>query len=288
MIYIFLFVMITLFCISAVAMFLNKRYIGTTLLTLLLVIGSLVMIAKNDNDHLGMHVTERTTTQKLASSYHSPLPFLVYKQLGITNQMKERVYSYRVAGQSKRQETKLDHFKIRVTRSNQSGDHAKLVKTVKQYQYKNNLWHSLFLGSKAKRTKSTSYVFEVPQDWLVLESKQAKRLPKVAKELQVQATQTGEREVKQRVTQLVTQQVKAQAPAVITAQMKAKVSTDLSLMQDQTQFRALQQQVTTQVTASLTRKVTKQVEAKELPKIKQQVTAKAKSKLIQTLRQELE
>ncbi|MFC6255214.1 DUF4811 domain-containing protein [Secundilactobacillus hailunensis] len=288
MIYIFLFVIITAFCISAVAMFLNKRYIGTTLLTLLLVIGSLGLIAKNDNDHLGMHVTESTTTTKLASSYRSQLPFLVYKQLGTTKQMSERVYSYRIAGQSKRQQTKLDHFQIRVIRKNQSGGHAKLVKTVKQYQYKNNWWHGLFLGSKAKRTKSTSYVFEVPQDWLVLESKQAKRLPTVAKKLQAQATQTGEQAVKHQVTQLVTQQVKAQAPAAVTAQVKAQVSADPAVMQNQTQYRALQQRVTAQVTANLTRQVTKQVETKQLPQIKRQVTAKAKSKLIQTLRQELE
>ena len=101
-----------------------------------------------------------------------------------------------------------------------------------------------FLAARQQTNSIRSYVFEVPQDWLVLRVSKQKRLPKVAKELQVQATQTGEREVKQRVTQLVTQQVKSPAPAVITAQMKAKVSADPSLMQDQTQLQVLQQKVT--------------------------------------------
>lgn len=284
MIFIFLFIMIACFGVSAVAMFLNKKYIVTTLMTLLLVCGSLWLIARNDNDHLGMHVTESTTTEKLDSSYRGQLPFLVYKQLGTTKQMQERVYSYRVAGQTKRQQTKLDHFKIKVTRQNQPGDHAKLVKTVKQYQYKNNGWHVLFMGSKVKRTKATSYVFEVPKDWLMFESKQAKQLSKDANKLEAQATKSGQQEVKQRVKQLVTAQVKAQAPAEITAQVKAKVSADPSIMQ----YQALKQEVTAHVTASLTKKATKDVEAKQLPEIKQQVTAKAKSQLIQTLRKELE
>lgn len=59
-------------------------------------------------------------------------------------------------------------------------------------------------------------------------------------------------------------------------------------MQDQSQYQALKQEVTSQVTASLTKKATKNVEAKQLPKIKKQVTSEAKLQLVQTLREKLE
>ena len=286
MIILFLILMIICFGASAVAMMNNRRYIPATLMTLLLIGGSLWMIAKNDTDYLGMKAEQTQTTTKLTSSYASPLPFLVYKQLGSTQDTQQRVYSYRPVGETKRHLTKHQHFSVHVDQLDGQQKNAQLVKTVKHYQFTNTFWHVVFFGTKSDRTTHTTYDFKVPANWLVLESNQAKQLPKAARKLQAQATPAAKQEIKQQATALVTQRVKAKAPAVIAAQVKAKIAADPSLMQNQSQLQAMQQEVTAAVTKSLTASVTASVEKKQLPAIERQVKAAATQNVVKQLKQQ--
>ncbi|ANZ61542.1 DUF4811 domain-containing protein [Secundilactobacillus paracollinoides] len=287
MIILFLLIMIVLFCFSTIMLFKNKYYGGLALISLIAVCGSLWLIYKNDNDNLGMHLKTDTTKVELDSSYASPIPMIVYKQLGTTQNMSERIYLFKPSVYGTLKKTSQSHFHIKVVDSNKKEKSAKLMTQTRRYEYKNKLCHILFLGSTTNRRQSSTYTFEIPQNWLVVEVKQAKLLPEMIKREQSKVKVKVNAYIKTEVQKKVMQAVKMQAPELVASQLKQAIETNPSLLTNQASYNQEKRIITEKVTSELKVKTMKQVKNNDLPEIKQQGKAYGKQLLIKSLKQEL-
>lgn len=142
------------------------------LVTLISVIG----IVANDVYHVGMKEVTETKTNHLVSVAPTPgIDILMYKNIGTDG--KNKVYIYKTFLDEKKPETtKAELFvKNNVKNSNE----AKIVTKSTYYEYKNNLVKVLFGISESghKLIKQTN-TFEIPSNWKVISTDQAKQLQK--------------------------------------------------------------------------------------------------------------
>lgn len=229
--------------ISAIALLISFVYtsrnsvrLPLTIVFGLLLVGSVVFISKNDNQHYGMVKTTTTKTSKLASvSENKQLNLLLYQSVGSAD--KHRVYVYKqTASQKKTQHTKAD---VKVTnRVKTSQATPKLVTKTTRWTYKSNAMKFWFgIAGNDHELISTRNTFYVNADWAVLSSSQAKTFSKLMK--QQQAT------LKARAKVYVQNQVKAamtKDPTMSQAEI-TKVSKAAAAQYQQNAVKSLLQQV---------------------------------------------
>lgn len=131
-----------------------------------------ISLMLNDSHHLGMKSITETQTKTLVSTTgkNSPLKLTVYKALG---NGKEKVFVYRTADQpNKNQKTKIDYdVTTKVEHSNVQTPQVVIQRS--RYTYQNDFWKAMFAGlGLNKETHHYTYIFKVPQNWLVLSTSQ--------------------------------------------------------------------------------------------------------------------
>ena len=139
---------------------------------------SLGFIIANDHDHYGMKRVTETTTQSLTSSADSKdMKMLLYQPLG----NGEKVFLYKTnESQIKPKSTGTDHV-TNLVKKDQTKSQLKIKKSY--WVYKNNTAKFWFrFTSKNHLLIEEKNIFEVQKNWLVLSTKQAKKLAEIVQE----------------------------------------------------------------------------------------------------------
>ncbi|MEQ7032038.1 DUF4811 domain-containing protein [Enterococcus avium] len=140
---------------------------------------SLGFIIANDHDHYGMKRVTETTTQSLTSSADSKdMKMLLYQPLG---NGEEKVFLYKTnESQIKPKSTGTDHV-TNLVKKDQTKSQLKIKKSY--WVYKNNTAKFWFrFTSKNHLLIEEKNIFEVQKNWLVLSTKQAKKLAEIVQE----------------------------------------------------------------------------------------------------------
>lgn len=208
-----------LFIVSYVVM---QHGIGRVILyvaSFILLVFSLTAITAADSWHWGMKQETKTTTQTIkpvSSLKQMDMNMLIEQKLGTKN---EKIVVYKLSDKGKTKHTQIDVNTTNKYKHIKAGD-AKLVTKTKQYVYKNNFFKLLFAGLGGKSVyKSRTNTFELPDNYVVLTSKQAKDLQKQAKTSKKQQAAQ-----KAKMAQVVKQQMMAamqKNPTMSPAQQKA-------------------------------------------------------------------
>lgn len=158
------------------------------LLFLVLLIGSVGLLIGNDKGHWGM--TTRTTTTRQSLTTTADLPganLLLYQPLGNGH---EKIFIYKTSAQQKKPLTTSADVRTtsNVTRTKEK--QAQLVTKTQRYVYRNGFYRFLYAGlGNNNAFKSRQHNFKVGQIWVVLSTKQAKKMQKAAKASQAQLKQ---------------------------------------------------------------------------------------------------
>lgn len=211
-----------------------------------------ISLMLNDSHHLGMKSITETQTKTLVSTTgkNSPLKLTVYKALG---NGKEKVFVYRTADQpNKNQKTKIDYdVTTKVEHSNVQTPQVVIQRS--RYTYQNDFWKTMFAGlGLNKETHHYTYIFKVPQNWLVLSTSQ------------LQAMKSQEAAAKAQIKD----QVKAQLPNLVKAQMMKELQKNPT-MNDQ-QKAQLEKQITAQQEKQLVAKLEQQMMGKLMPQLEKE------------------
>lgn len=209
-----------------------------------------ISLMLNDSHHLGMKNITETENKPLISTTgkNSKLKLTVYKSLG---NGKEKIFVYRTADQpNKNQKTKIDYnVTTKVQHCNIQTPQVEIQQS--RYTYKNDFWKLLFAGlGLNKEVHHYTYIFKVPQNWLVLSTDQLKTIKKqemVAK---------GQ----------IEKQVKAQLPDLVKAEMAKELQKN-PMMSEQ-QKTQLEKQITTQQEKQLIAKLEQQMLNKLIPELR--------------------
>lgn len=192
----------------------RQRFFGGSLGLILVLVMAILMIG-NDNWHWGMHHATTTKTVKIASiSPSKKLNVLVYQP--IRQAKTEKVYVYRLTGQTKQRHTAASlKTTNRVTYTTTT--QAKLVTKTTHWVYNNSAWQWLFSWTgKHHEYVSQQNTFILPNSWTTLSTHQAKWLASAVKQKEASAQAA----MKQAVTTAVTAAKTAQ-PSMTQAQLKA-------------------------------------------------------------------
>lgn len=174
---------ICFFCFTVLPMVKHRVIYAVISLLVMLTCGSLIIL--NDSFNFGMQVETTKTTKSLASSASKDLDVLLYQPLGTKN---ERVYLYKTDADAKKPTaTKTTDSVAKYTTNAKK---ATLVITEERYVYKNS-WAKAFFGilNNSGRLKKRTYNFQIPNDWYVLSTSQAKALQKLIKQHKTQMQQ---------------------------------------------------------------------------------------------------
>lgn len=201
MMLILLLVFVVLFFLFMVLPFWKARYFKATIA----LIGAIIcggMLVANDSYHYQMKAASTTTTQTM----HSTLPkmnALMYQPLGNGS---EKIYLYKTKpSQKKPTACKTDHLITKVKRT--TAKKATVTITEENYIYKNSFSKFMFgLLNNNHILKERRYTFNLPKDWMVLSTQQAKKLQSIMKNPKAQLSM--QTKVKQIVGQRVAQSVK--------------------------------------------------------------------------------
>ncbi len=151
------------------------------LVTGFVMLGSLVVIIDNDNNHLGMRKVETTTERQVyTASPNKQLPLMLYKNIGTSG--KHKVYIYKSNPKAKATHTKAD-FAVNNQIKQVSGTTASVQKQVTTWRYRNSFYKLLFSNKNQGKFEKETNVIKVPKTWYVLSTTQAQKLAKKAKTL---------------------------------------------------------------------------------------------------------
>lgn len=211
-----------------------------------------ISLMLNDSYHLGMKNITETQTQTLVSTTgkNSSLKLTIYKALG---NGKEKVFIYRTAGQpTKNQKTKIDYdVTTKVEHSNIQTPQVVIQR--RRYTYQNDFWKTMFAGlGLNKETHHYTYIFKVPQNWLVLSTNQLQKM-------KMQET-VAKAQIKD--------QVKAQLPNLVKSQMMKELQKNPTISNQQKV--QLEKQITAQQEKQLVAKLEQQMVDKLVPQLKKE------------------
>lgn len=220
-----------LFIVSYVVMQRGLWRVILYVVSFLLLVGSLVAITAADSWHWGMKQETKTTTKLIkpvSSMKQMDTNMLIEQKLGTK---KEKIVVYKLTTKGKVKHTQADMHTTNKYKHIKSGE-AKMVTKTKQYVYKNNFFKTLFAGlGDGSVYKSRTNTFELPDNYIVLTSQQAKDLQKQAKTSK-----------KQQAAQ------KAQMATVVKQQMMAAMQKNPTM--SPAQQKALQKQIVAKATSA--------------------------------------
>jgi len=214
MILIILFVGILIFIMGSLMLpnLFLRIFVGA--LGFIVAVGAAVLLIGNDNHHWGM--VQATTTRTVNIGPVAPnkdLEVLLYEPL--KQSKTERVYAYKQMGAADKSTTSAslkttNHVVKRDT------DSAVLVTKTTVWKYKDQMWHRLFaLTGKHHELVKEVNTFELPNDWEVLSTRQAKWLESAAKQ-----QQKSLKKALPGVVQKIIKKQKAANPHLTAAQLK--------------------------------------------------------------------
>lgn len=189
-----------LFIASYVLMPKGILRILTFIFSLVIMIGSLVLITAGDNNHYGMKkvtVTETKTLKPASDIKQLDTKLLIKNPLGTKD---ESVIVYK-DNRNKTAHTQADkNTDNKFVRDNKKDPQLKVTTT--KYVYKNNFFKVLYAGLDNNNVyQSRKNEFIINDDWIVLTPKQASSLQTKMKDQQAKAKPQMEKLVKQQVTQ---------------------------------------------------------------------------------------
>lgn len=221
------------------------RTIGT-LISLVVLVGSLVLLTMNSNSHYGMHkVTTTTTTQIYPTSSKNGLNIMFYQPLGSNG--KETVQIYKKAlDQKKPSHTQANEYTAANNHIKQTTDkNATLQVKETRWKFKSS-GYKFWFGVSGMQNKliKRSNTFNLPKDWLHLSTTQAKALQK-----KMAGMKTKEGQAK----------VKAQAQQYVQQKMKTAVKKDPSLATDKAKQAKLSKQFSQEFQQQMVKKLVAEV-----------------------------
>lgn len=248
-----LLISMALFAITFIA-FVKKPVLRYTTSIFFLILSACcsITLMMNDSKHLGMKSITTTETKDLVSTTgkDSQLKLTVYKALG---NGKEKIFVYRTADQpNKNQKTKIDYnVTTKVEHSNIKTPEVQIKKY--HYEYQNDFWKAMFSGlGLNKEVSHYTYVFKVPNDWLVLSTDQLKSM---------------KQEQKQAKAQLAAQ-VKQQLPGMVKAEMMKQLAKNPNMSAQQKA--ELTKKITAEQEKQLVARLTKQIFSKMMPQLQKE------------------
>ena len=186
-------ILITL-VLGAISFFLAVMFTKSTigrfvsiLVTGIILLGSIILMVANFNNHFGMEkrTTTKTTTIYSASNSDS-MPLMLYKAVGTSG--KNDVYVYNLKSSQKTpNHTQADEYTTnKVTTTKVTS--AKLVTKTTRWVWKNNFYKELYRwsGMNNKLVKRVNN-FKLPTTWVKLSTTQAAALQKKMADPTVQA-----------------------------------------------------------------------------------------------------
>lgn len=185
-----------LFFIFTVLPTIKHRFIYAFLALLVMVLMTSVIVL-NDSYAFGMKVEATKTTRPLVSSTTEQLDTLLYQPLGTGS---ERVYLYKTnVAQKKPQPTKTTDTSVKYHYTTKT---PTVTITEERYVYQNK-WSKFFFSilNNDKRLKHRTYDFAIEQNWLVLSTKQAKKLKQILKQNESRIQQATAALVQERLAQ---------------------------------------------------------------------------------------
>ena len=211
-----------------------------------------ISLMLNDSHHLGMKSVTETQTENLVSTAgkNSKINLTVYQPLG---NGKEKVFVYRTADKpNKTQKTKIDYdVTTKIEHSNTKTPQVEIQRQC--YTYKNDFWKMLFAGlGLNKETHHYTYIFKVPQNWLVLSTSQLKEMKKQEKAAKTQ----------------LKGQVKTQLPNLVKAEMMKEMQKNPNM--NAQQKAQLEKQITAQQEKQLVAKLEQQMMGKLMPQLEKE------------------
>ncbi|GBG93606.1 hypothetical protein LFYK43_00650 [Ligilactobacillus salitolerans] len=216
------------------------RVIGT-LISAVILIGSLVLLALNSHEHYGMHkVTSTKVVQVYPASSKNNMNIMIYQPVGSNG--KETVQIYKeTKNQKKPSHTQANEYTVannHIQRTNAKT--ATLTVKETRWKFKSKTYKFWFgvSGLQNKLVKRTN-TFKLPQDWLHLSTTQVKALQKKLAGMKTKAGQA---------------KVKAQAQQYVQQQLKAAIMKDPSLATDKAKQAALAKQYAAQFQQQLIKK----------------------------------
>ncbi|QAS69850.1 DUF4811 domain-containing protein [Oenococcus sicerae] len=235
---------LALLVIGAVAFFTSFIYIDKplprmfwTVISALIVIGSLIAIVANYHDHFGLEKVTSTSTKKIYSADTSgKMQLVLYEPIGTSG--KENVYIYVSKAKSKKLvHTQADEFtENRVKLVN--GQIANLKTQETRWEYKPGIYKLLFgIANNGHELTKRINTFRLPKTWLHLSTSQIKVLKKDLTDPAMQA------------------EAKTQASAYVQTHMKAAIAKNSSLATDQAAQAKLSKRFAAEFQAQLIQKI---------------------------------
>lgn len=239
--------------IGSIAAFLSYVYIKPivwrtvgTIISLVLLVGSLALLTMNSHSHYGMHkVTTTKTTQIYPASSKNGLNIMLYQPIGTNG--KETVQIYKeTLDQKKPSHTQANEYTAannQIKRTNKQSATLQVKET--RWRFKSNgfkFWFGIS-GMQNKLVQRTN-TFNLPKDWLHLSTTQVKALKKKMAGMQTKAGQA---------------KVKEQAQQYVQQKMKASIMKDPSLMTDKAKQAKLAQQFAQEFQQQMIKKIVAEV-----------------------------
>lgn len=211
-----------------------------------------VSLMLNDAQHLGMKKFTTSQTQTLISTTgkKNPVNMTVYQPLGNGS---EKIFIYRTTNHpNHNQKTKIsEDVTVKVEHTNVHK--PQLIIQQQRYTYQNHFWKFMFMGlGLNKETYHCTYIFKVPQSWLVLSTSQLRKIKKQEVNTQNQ----------------ITEQMKNQLPTMVQKAMEQKVKANPTITEQQKI--QLEKQITEQQKKKLITQVKRQVMIKLLPQLQKE------------------
>jgi len=146
-----------------------------------IMLGSLVLISMNDTQHFGMKKETVETTQKIyTASPNAQLPMLLKQNIGTSG--KHQVYIYKLSEKGKAKHTKADYVVHNQVKT--GAKTATLVEKKTRWTYKNDFYKNLFFNQNQHELVKQDNTLNVPSNWTVLTTTQAKALGEKLAKLQ--------------------------------------------------------------------------------------------------------
>ncbi|HAT55237.1 MAG TPA: DUF4811 domain-containing protein [Lactobacillus sp.] len=234
--------------IGAIALFICFVYFKNrvwqiigTLLSIIVLCGSLFMITQNDHNHFGMHKVTTTTTKRIYSASGSSangVNMVLYQNIGSKGTENVQIYATK-ADQKKPGHTQADEFTTNKIKK-ASGNKATLKTTETRWEYKNHTAKVWFGVAKShhKLTKRVN-TFYLPSSWLHLSTTQAKQLKSQMAKMQTPQAKT---------------QMKQQAEAYVKGKLQAAAMKDPSIATDKAKQAKLSKQYAAEFQSQLIKK----------------------------------
>jgi hypothetical protein len=216
-------------------------HVFTSLLFLVIFLGSTVMVTLNFHNHWGMKkVTTEKTTKLVSSLPQGNMNVLMYQPIGTSG--KDNVFIYRTNAKSKTMsKTGVDKFQNHVVVTNNS---PKLVTKKVRYEYKSSMTRFWFgMAQKPSRVKTINY-FYVPKNWMRLTVKQVKSIPSIMKKLSAKNQAVNADKMKiagQQYVQAMLMQAMKQNPKMTSSQKQAVIKKATADFKSQAQQKAMDQ-----------------------------------------------